>query len=82
MCRILSGYLSTGTGVQVLGLSFRARELSLAPAGLAPVPARGVENADLSRMVARHTDYEAALPRILQTLGVGVTGSGTRSCHS
>ncbi len=58
--------------MQVLGLSFRARELSLAPAGLAPVPAAGVENADLSRLVARHTDYEAALPHILQTLGIGV----------
>ena len=58
--------------MQVLGLSFRARELSLPPAGLVPVPARGVENADLSRLVARHTDYEAALPRILHTLGVGM----------
>lgn len=63
---------STWSGAQVLGLSFRSRELSLAPAGLAPVPARGVENADLSRLVASHTDYEAALPRILQTLGIGV----------
>ena len=58
--------------MQVLGLSFRTRELSLAPAGLAPVPAAGVENADLSRLIARHSDYEAALPRVLQALGIGV----------
>ncbi len=55
---------------QVLGLSFRARELVLAPAGLAPVPAAGVENADLSRLVRSHTDYVARLPNILALLSL------------
>lgn len=56
---------------QVLGLSFRARELSLAPAGLAPVAAPGVENADLSNLVRSHTDYAAQLPAVLARLRMG-----------
>jgi hypothetical protein len=56
---------------QVLGLSFRARELSLAPAGLAPVAAAGVENADLSALVRSHTDYAAKLPAVLAQLRMG-----------
>ena len=60
---------------QVLGLSFRARELSLAPAGLAPVAAPGVENADLSNLVRSHTDYAAQLPAVLARLRMdGVYG--------
>lgn len=59
------------SNLQVLGLSFRARELVLAPAGMALVPAAGVENADLSHLVARHTDYASRLPEILTLLDVG-----------
>ena len=55
----------------MLGLNFRAKSMSLAAAGLAPVRAAGVENFDLSSVVHAHTDYAAHMPQILDVLGFG-----------
>ena len=51
--------------VQVLGLSFRARELTLVAAGMSPVKVTGVENVDLRSLVSAHTDYAANITAIL-----------------
>ena len=55
--------------MQVLGLSFRARELTLVAAGMSPVKVTGVENVDLRSLVSAHTDYAANLTAILDLLG-------------
>ena len=55
--------------VQVLGLSFRARELTLVAAGMSPVKVTGVENVDLRSLVSAHTDYAANMAAILDVLG-------------
>lgn len=55
--------------MQVLGLNFRAKSMSLAAAGLTAVRARGVENFDLQALVRAHTDYAAHMPAILDVLG-------------
>lgn len=55
--------------MQVLGLSFRARELTLVAAGLAPVRVPGVENVDLHALVKGHVDYSAKMDAILDLLG-------------
>lgn len=54
---------------QVLGLSFRARELTLVAAGMSPVKVTGVENVDLRSLVSAHTDYAANMTAILDVLG-------------
>ena len=54
---------------QVLGLSFRARELTLVAAGLAPVRVTGVENVNLNALVKAHVDYSANMDAILDLLG-------------
>lgn len=58
--------------LQVLGLSFRARELTLLAAGMVPVQVTGVENVDLRSVVKGHTDYSANMPAILDLLGFAV----------
>lgn len=55
--------------MQVLGLSFRARELTLVAAGMSPVRVTGVENVDLRSLVSAHTDYAANMTPILDVLG-------------
>ena len=55
--------------MQVLGLSFRARELTLVAAGMSPVKVTGVENVNLESMVSAHTDYAANMTAILDKLG-------------
>jgi hypothetical protein len=54
---------------QVLGLSFRARELTLVAAGMAAVQVTGVENVDLRAVVKGHTDYSTNMSAILNLLG-------------
>ena len=55
--------------LQVLGLSFRARELTLVAAGLAPVRVTGIENVNLHALVKAHNDYSANMDAILDLLG-------------
>ncbi len=55
--------------MQVLGLSFRARELTLVAAGMSPVKVTGVENVDFRSVVSAHTDYSANMAAILDILG-------------
>lgn len=55
--------------LQVLGLSFRARELTLVAAGLAPVRVTGIENVNLHVLVKAHNDYSANMDAILDLLG-------------
>ncbi len=55
--------------LQVLGLSFRARELTMLAAGMVPVQVTGVENVDLRVVVKGHIDYLANMPAILDILG-------------
>jgi hypothetical protein len=62
--------------VQVLGLSFRARELTLVAAGMSPVKVTGVENVDLRSLVSVHTDYAANMTAILELLGLAEVSKG------
>lgn len=55
--------------MQVLGLSFRARELTLVAAGMSPVKVNGVESVNLESTVSAHTDYAANMTAILDKLG-------------
>ena len=67
--RTLPDHLTRMVGVQVLGLSFRARELTLVAAGMAPVKVTGVENVDFRSLVSAHTDYAANMADIVDLLG-------------
>ncbi|CAL5224218.1 g6865 [Coccomyxa viridis] len=64
--RLVNGYSNQDW---VLGLSFRARELTLVAAGMSPVKVTGVENVDLRSVVSAHTDYSANMAAILDILG-------------
>ena len=67
--RVKVHYHTIDAPVQVLGLSFRARELTLVAAGMAPVKVTGVENVDLRSLVSAHTDYAANMAAIVHHLG-------------
>ncbi|CAK0785406.1 hypothetical protein CVIRNUC_008615 [Coccomyxa viridis] len=64
--RLVNGYSSQDW---VLGLSFRARELTLVAAGMSPVKVNGVESVNLESTVSAHTDYAANMTAILDKLG-------------
>ncbi|CAL8463668.1 g3202 [Coccomyxa elongata] len=68
---VVAGRLVNGYSPQdwVLGLSFRARELTLVAAGLAPVRVTGIENVNLHVLVKAHNDYSANMDAILDLLG-------------
>lgn len=61
-----------GWDVQVLGLSFMAREVvATAPAGLVPLPREtGICNIDLTPWISLHTDYIANMPQLLSALNL------------
>lgn len=67
-------------GDWVLALAHRAASLDLGgpAAGLAPVSTRGVENFDVSHLVAGHTAYPAALPALLRLVS-GVRGEARKT---